>query len=332
MIIISRTPVRISFFGGGTDYPDYFKRHKGAVLGTTINKYTYISINTLSAFFDHKMRIGYSKTELINTIEEIEHPSIRECLRFVQGFQNLDIHIFSDLPAKTGLGSSSSFTVGFLNGMYVLQGKKVSKQRLGEEACYIEQKMIEENVGSQDQFHAAYGGINIIEFSDESVHVKPLIIPREKRLFLQDHLLIFYTGLTRYASKILEEQIKKTANLSNDDYLKRMHEMVYEAEKIISESEEEEMIQDLGHLLDESWKLKKRLSSKISNPLIDQAYHDAMKNGAYGGKICGAGGGGFLAFLVPENKKDGVRNALKNFMEVDFRFENEGSSIIYMKD
>ena len=331
MMIISRTPVRISFFGGGSDYPSYYNRHKGAVLGTTINKYTYISVNTLSAFFDHKIRIGYSKTELIKFINEIEHPSVRECLKFKKIDHNLDIHIFADLPAKTGLGSSSSFTVGFLNALYALNGQKISKQRLAEEACLVEQDLINENVGSQDQFHAAFGGLNIIEFSSSKIRVKPVIITKEKIDFLQNHLMIFYTGLTRFASKVVKEQIDNTEKKQNDHHLENMYNMVFEAENIISNNQKEEMIIQLGNLLDKSWQLKKKLSSKITNSFIDEMYILAKKNGAYGGKLCGAGSGGFLALLVPPEKQKKLKQAL-NLLEVDFCFENQGSTIIYLKE
>lgn len=331
-MIISRTPVRISLFGGGTDYPAYYERQSGIVLGTTINKYTYVSVNTLSEFFEHNIRIGYSKTELVKKPEEIVHPSIRECLLHKNISGNLDIHIFSDLPAKTGLGSSSSFTVGFLNALSALEGKKVSKQKLALDACHIEQELIKENVGSQDQFHAAYGGFNIIEFSPNHINVRPVIISLEKLQLLENSLMIFYTGLTRFASDVVKEQIDKTKTKSNDTYLLKMKDMVKTAEDLISTSSKDNMIKDLGQLLDESWQLKKQLSSKISNSKIDEAYDIAKKAGAYGGKLCGAGSGGFLALLAPENKKAEIRENLKNLLEVYFKFENQGSTIIYMKD
>ncbi|MFA5250813.1 MAG: hypothetical protein WC371_05350 [Parachlamydiales bacterium] len=334
MLIISRTPVRISFFGGGTDYPAYFLREKGATLGTTIDKYTYVSVNTLSDFFEHKIRIGYSKTELVKEASEIEHPSIRECLKFKQLSDNLDIHIFSDLPAKTGLGSSSSFTVGFLNALYALKGQKIPKQRLAEEACLVEQTLIKENVGSQDQFHAAYGGFNIFEFFPSHIQVRPLIISQEKKQILEQSLLIFYTGLTRFASDVVKEQLRKTAQKDNDHYLKEMLQMVYRAEEIITSPsiKKEDLVEKFASLLDQSWQIKKQLSSKISNFLIDEAYALAKKNGAYGGKLCGAGSGGFLALFVPPEKQSAVRKALSHLLEVPFHFENEGSSIIYMKE
>lgn len=328
--IISRTPVRISFFGGSTDYPDYFHRKKGATLGTTIDKYTYISINSLSHFFDYTLRISYSKIELVKALEEIQHPSVKGCLKHRGEFPSLDIHISSDLPAKTGLGSSSSFTVGFLNCLYALEGKLVSKQKLAEEACFVEQKVIGELVGSQDQFHAAFGGLNIFEFSSSGIKVKPLILSHEKRQIFEDHLLIFYTGLTRFANDILQEQVQKTKSANNDEYLDRMYEMVFIAEEIFSSASNHEIMPLLGKLLHDGWELKKRLSSQISNSAIDESYEKALAAGALGGKLCGAGSGGFLALLVPPEKKGTVREALKHFKETPCAFEREGSTIIYM--
>src|SRR3989338_161980 len=256
--IISRTPVRISFFGGGTDYPAYYSRHPGAILGTSIDKYTYISLNTLSNFFEYRLRVSYSKIELVKGLDEIQHPSVRACLSHQGIFPLMDIHISSDLPAKTGLGSSSAFTVGFLNALDAMKGKKSSKQKLAEEACYVEQKVIQEKVGSQDQFHAAYGVMNIFEFSSHQTKVRPLVISPKKKQMFQAHLLVFYTGITRYANDIVAEQIRNTETLTNDSYLLRMYEMVFEAEEIVSEASEHEMMRLLGTLLDESWNLKKK--------------------------------------------------------------------------
>lgn len=322
MLIISRTPVRVSFFGGGTDYPAYYQVHRGAVLGATIDHYTYISVKTFkSRFFDHNIRIAYSRTELVSAIEEIQHPSIRETLRFHHIPDNLDIHIFSDLPARTGLGSSSSFTVGFINALYALQGKGISKERLGEEACYVEQRMIKENVGSQDQLHAAYGGINLIQFSNSSPKVTPVGV---SHCLLEGHLMMFFTGQTRYASEIIKEQIKKTED--NSAYLSHMYDLVFEGKKALEAGN----MELFGHLMDKSWHLKKQLSSKITNPAIDRAYDSAMKAGAFGGKLCGAGNGGFLLFAVPPENQEAVRAAL-DLQEVRVRLENEGSTIIYQK-
>ncbi|MBI1920685.1 MAG: kinase [Geobacter sp.] len=329
-MIISRTPVRLSFFGGGTDYREYFERHGGAVLGTTIDKYTYVSVNRLSEFFEYKIRVGYSRAELVNDVSEIVHPSVRETLKYKHVNGNLDIHIFADLPARTGLGSSSSFTVGFLNALYALEGKVISKQRLAEEAIHIEQQLIRENVGCQDQMHAAFGGLNIIEFRKEGITVRPVVITKEKYDYFNDSLLVFYTGLSRLASEIAKEQIENTLTCTLDDYLERMHGMVYDAEQVISEQEPADMVRSLGELLHEGWTLKKRLSTKITTDFIDDIYAKARQAGAYGGKLGGAGGGGFLFMLVPEDKKGAVRKALDGLLEVSFRFESEGSKIIYL--
>ena len=331
MLIVSRTPVRLSFFGGGTDYPDYYIREKGAVLGTTINQYTHVSINTISPFFEHKIRIGYSKTELVKSIDEIQHPSIRECLKASGLNANLDIHIFSDLPAKTGLGSSSSFTVGFLKALSALQGKIISSQSLAEQALEIEQKKIGENVGSQDQFHAAFGGLNVIEFGQEKICIRPVVITKEKKNLLEASLLVFFTGVTRFASDILDEQMQKTRRQDNDSYLKELYHMVFEAESILSESPTAIFIESFGHLLDHSWQLKQKLSGKISSPPINEAYARGLAAGAYGGKLCGAGGGGFLLFLAPPALHAHIEKAV-GLLRVNFAFEQEGSKIIYMKD
>ncbi len=329
-LIISRTPVRLSFFGGGTDYPDYYLREKGAVLGVTINQYTYISINRLSAFFDYKIRVGYSKAELAHEVADIQHPSVRECLKYkgIDGY--LDIHIFADLPARTGLGSSSSFTVGLLHGLYALEGRMPTKQQLAEDAHVVEQQRIGENVGSQDQVHAAYGGMNLIEFDATGFKVKPVIISASKRQLLQTSLMVFYTGQTRFASEVLEEQVRNTRAMSKDAYLKRMHAMVYEAADLISNAPEQELLGRLGGLLGESWELKKQLSSQVSNGFIDDIYQKAVRAGALGGKIAGAGGGGFVFFFVPLEKQASVRKALADLLEVNFNFDSQGSSIIYM--
>jgi len=330
--IISQTPVRISLFGGGTDYPSYYTRKNGAALGMTIDKYTYISLGTVSPFFDYKLRVSYSKIELVKSVEEIEHPSVRACLQHKKIYLPLDIHISADLPARTGLGSSSSFTVGFLQALYALQGIRVSKQHLAEEACYVEQQVIGENVGSQDQFLAAFGGMNVLEFSDSGILVRKLIISSEKRKIIENQLLIFYTGLTRYATEVLQEQIQKTCNLENDRYLEKMYQMTFEAEEVISTASKEELPRLLGTMLHEGWELKKKLSSKVSNPVINAAYEKAISHGAYGGKLCGAGGGGFLVFLVPKDRAEAIRFALGHLSQVYFSLESQGSHIIYMKE
>lgn len=329
-MIISKTPLRLSFFGGGTDYPVYFNEAKGAVLGTTIDKYIYVSVNRLSEFFDHRIRVGYSRAELVKHVDEIVHPSVRETLRFLKIDGNLDIHIFADLPAQTGLGSSSAFTVGLLTALHTLEQREVTKHQRALDAIHIEQNLIKEHVGSQDQIHASHGGLNIIEFSKEGIAVRPVLISDEKRALLEKSLLIFYTGLTRFAPQILVEQIENTRVGNTHEHLRSMYQMVFDAEKIIANEPPETMLRKLGELLHEAWRLKKSLSTKISNDHIDQMYARAMAAGAYGGKLAGAGSGGFLFFLVPQEKQAAVRKALKDHLEVNFSFEKEGSRIIHI--
>ncbi|MFC1533915.1 kinase [Thermodesulfobacteriota bacterium] len=329
-MIISRTPVRLSFFGGGTDYRDYFERKNGATLGVTINKYIFVSVNRLSDFFNYKFRIGYSKAELVKHVDDIVHPSVRECIKFKKCDGNLDIHIFADLPARTGLGSSSAFTVGLLNALSALNGTRLSMQQLAEEAIFVEQQLIKEKVGCQDQMHAAFGGLNIFEFSKSYVSARPVIISKKKYELLNRSIIVFFTGITRHANEILEEQIKNTRSGSNDDYLDKMYQMVYEAEDIISKEPEDTIIKKLGVLLHRGWQLKKSLSSSISNDLVDTAYKKAISAGAYGGKLAGAGAGGFLFFLAPPERHVKIREVLLDMPEVDFKFEDEGSKIIYL--
>ena len=324
-MIISRTPFRVSFFGGGTDYNSWFQDHNGAVLATTIDKYCYISCRYLPPFFEHKSRIIYSKMEHMNkSIDEIDHPSVREVLRFLKIHEGVEIHHDGDLPARTGLGSSSSFTVGLLNSLHALKGKMVAKETLAREAIHVEQDMIKENIGCQDQMLAAYGGFNLIEFGGTNhLRVQPLTIPTEKLNLLQDHLMLFFTGFSRTASAVAEAQIKNIPQKKVE--LARMHEMVQEAIEVLNGKD----LLKFGRLLDESWQLKRSLSDKISNAHIDDLYATAIAAGAVGGKLLGAGGGGFVLLFVEPPKKDGIRKALKNLLEVPIKFENLGSQIIF---
>ncbi len=323
-MIISRTPFRMSFFGGGTDYNGWFNENQGAVLATTIDKYCYISCRYLPPFFEYKSRIIYSKTEHVNNIDDIDHPSVREVMRFLKINEGIEIHHDGDLPARTGLGSSSSFTVGLLNSLYALKGQMITKERLAKEAIHVEQEMIKENVGCQDQMLAAYGGLNYIEFGGANhLRVQPLTIPVAKLNLLQDHLMLFFTGFARTASQIAEHQIKNIPNKKPE--LKRMHEMVREAIDVLNGDD----LLKFGRLLDEGWKLKRTLSDKISTDHIDQMYEAATKAGAIGGKLLGAGGGGFVLFFVEPHNKPKVRAALNGMLEVPIRFENLGSQIIF---
>ena len=325
-MIISRTPFRISFFGGGTDYPVWYNEHGGAVLATSINKYCYITLRYLPPFFDYRYRIVYSKTEQTQDISGIYHPSARETLRFMNWDRGIEIHHDADLPARTGLGSSSAFTVCLLNALYALKGKMITKRQLALEAIHIEQDRIRENVGSQDQTTAAFGGFNKIEFGGEQhIQVQPITLNAEKIQLLQDHLLLFFTGFARTASEIAGEQIKKTPTKENE--LRRMSEMVDEAMSILNGSSSS--ITDFGRLMHETWMIKRSLTNKITTPQIDKIYDTAIKAGALGGKLLGAGGGGFILFFVAPEDQHKVKEKLKNLLYVPFSFESLGSQIIY---
>lgn len=325
-MIISKTPFRISFFGGGTDYPMWYKEHGGAVLATSVNKYCYITSRHLPPFFGYKYRIVYSKTETVNDLSEIQHPSVRETIKFMNIDGGVEIHHDADLPARTGLGSSSAFTVGLLNALYALKGKIVTKMQLAHDAIRVEQEMIGENVGSQDQTTTAFGGLNKIEFGGErQIQVQPITINSEKSQLLQDHLMLFFTGLSRTASEIAGEQIKQVPNKKKE--LNEMLKMVDEAITVLNGSDSD--ITEFGRLLHKSWMIKRSLTDRISTPEIDKIYETAIKAGALGGKLLGAGGGGFILFFVEPDNQSKVKEKLGNLLHVPFKFENFGSQIIY---
>ena len=323
-MIISKTPFRISFFGGGTDYPAWFRENKGAVLATTINKYCYITCRYLPPFFEHKHRIIYSKMEHAREIDDIQHVSVRETLKFMKIREGVEIHHDGDLPARTGLGSSSSFTVGLLHAIYALKGIMPSKEQLAREAIHIEQELCKENVGCQDQILASLGGFNKIDFSGNNCFSSASITisPDRLRLFEQ-HLMLFFTGFSRTASEIAAEQIKNTPHKKKE--LTAMYQMVDEAISLLNTSR----FLEFGKMLNETWKLKRSLSSKISTSYIDDIYETAMKNGAAGGKLLGAGGGGFILFLVEPEKQASVKAALNNLLHVPFEFDEMGTQIIF---
>ncbi len=323
-MIISRTPFRVSFFGGGTDYPAWYQEHKGAVLATTIDKYCYITCRYLPPFFEHKSRIIYSVTEHVQKVEDIDHPSVREVLKFLNIHDGIEIHHDGDLPARTGLGSSSSFTVGLLNGLYALKGIMPTKEQLAREAIHIEQNLIKENVGCQDQTLAAYGGFNFIEFGGPNhLQVRLVTVGSERLKELQSHLMMFFTGFSRTASEIAAHQIKNTPNKVKE--LNEIYGLTTQALAVLKSGN----ILDFGKLLDESWQLKRSLSEKISTPHIDEIYNAAKDAGALGGKLLGAGGGGFvLIFAAPELQPQ-IRQRLKNLLEIPFKFETLGSQIIF---
>jgi len=326
-MIITRTPFRVSFFGGGSDYPAYYREHGGEVLSTTINQYCYITCRYLPPFFDYKYRVRYSRSELANTIDEIEHPSVRECLRLSGIDYGIEIVHTSDIPAMSGIGSSSSFTVGLLQALHALKGEMVTKRRLAFEAIHIEQDIIGESVGSQDQTAAAFGGFNHIEFGgrNDDIFVQPVVLAPEKLSYLQDHLLFYFTGFSRYSSEIATEQIRSTHEKLSE--LGRMREMVGEAMEILRGPIRG--YREFGRLLHESWMLKRGLTNLISNSKIDEIYEAAMGSGAMGGKLCGAGGGGFFLFFVPPERQARVKEALQHLLLVPVRFENLASHIVF---
>ena len=324
-MIVTRTPFRISFFGGGTDYPAWYQEHGGVVLATTIDKYCYISCRYLPPFFEHKHRIVYSKIEMVKSITEIQHPAVRAVLGWAGCERGLEIHHDGDLPARSGLGSSSSFTVGLVNALCALDGKHISKEDLSKKAIYIEQKLIEENVGSQDQISAAFGGFNRIEFrQNDTFQVSPIILPKKRFDELRGSLMLYFTGFSRIASEIAKSEIDNFKNRVTE--LKRMGEMVDEAIRILQDPETS--IDEFGKLLDQSWRCKRSLSDKVSTPEIDQIYEEALRAGATGGKIVGAGGGGFLLLFVRPELQDKVRSQLLHLIHVPFRFENSGSRVV----
>jgi len=323
-MIISRTPFRVSFFGGGTDYPQWFKEHKGAVLATTIDKYCYITCRYLPPFFDHKSRIIYSKMEHVKTTDEIDHPAVREVLKFLKIKEGVEIHHDGDLPARTGLGSSSAFTVGLLNALYALKGIMTTKERLAQEAIFVEQEKCKENVGCQDQTLAAFGGLNYIEFGgSRHLCVTKVTISPETFKSLEDHLMMFFTGFSRKASDIAFHQIQNIPQKKQE--LNEMYKMTMEAVEILNGKK----ILNFGKLLHESWKLKRGLSDKITNPHIDELYQTARGAGAVGGKLLGAGGGGFVLLFAHPERQTKIRQALKNALEIPFKLESLGTQIIF---
>ncbi len=325
-MIITRTPYRISFFGGGTDYPAWYENNGGAVLATSINKYCYISCRFLPPFFKHKHRIVYSKIENVNSISQINHPSVRESMRFSGIDKGIEIHHDGDLPAMSGLGSSSSFTVGLLNALYGLNGQTKNKRQLALDAIHIEQNMIKENVGSQDQTTAAFGSLNKIEFGGtQKIAVYPIVMRSEQLKELQSHLMLFFTDFPRNASDIAKEQIKLTPKKETE--LNLIRQMVDEGINILQSNKN---INEFGKLLDSAWRIKRTLSSKITNPKLDAIYTAGVKAGATGGKLLGAGGGGFMLFFVKPELQNNVREKLKKLLYVPFHFEHTGSQIIYL--
>lgn len=321
-MIISRTPYRMSFFGGGTDYNPYFEKYGGSVISVTINKYCYVTLRHLPPFFGHKYQIKWSCVESVNRIEDIKHPSVRACLQYI-GEDNISITHDGDLPARSGLGSSSSFTVGMLNALHALNGNYASPEQLAREAIHVEQDILHENVGVQDQVAAAYGGFNRIYFSRDGIDVRPIIISQKRKHMLDNNIMLFFTGLQRTASEIAQEQVDNIEKKIID--LNRIQDLTEEAAQIL---QSDKSLNEFGLLLDEMWWIKRGLSSKISNERIDNIYERAKKAGAVGGKLMGAGGGGFIFFYVEKEAQEFVKRSLNELLYVPFEFENGGSKIV----
>jgi len=324
-VIITRTPFRISFVGGGTDYPAWYRVHGGSVLATTINKYCYISCRYLPPFFEHKFRIVYSKTETCKTLDEITHPAVREVLRYLKIERGVEIHHDGDLPARSGVGSSSAFTVGLLNALYGLKGRLATNKQLAMESVYIEQEILKEAVGSQDQALAAYGGFNHILFLPSGeISVRPMTLTHQRTQELNDHLVLLYTGIKRTASDIAQSYVQDLN--SKERQMRLLGLLVDEAISVLTGEHD---ICEFGKLLHESWQAKRSLSPQVSNAQVEDMYEQALSAGAIGGKLIGAGGGGFmLLFVKPENQAH-VLEKLNKLIRVPFKFEFSGSQTVF---
>lgn len=324
-MVITKTPFRMSFFGGGTDMEEYFKENEGAVISTTFDKYCYVNVRHLPRFFNYSTELSYSKTERVTDVNKIEHPAIREAMRMLD-MHEIRLTYEADLPARSGLGTSSSFAVGMLNAFYALKGKYVDKKRLADEAIHLERVLCSESGGWQDQIAASFGGFNRINFNADGYEVLPIIISPERKKMLNDNLLMFFTGFTRFSS-----EIQKKNDVSGTEEkklkLKRMYELVNEAENILVDNERD--LDDFGRLLDLTWRLKKGTGNSISTDKIDVFYEKGLEAGAIGGKLLGAGGGGFLLFYVPQGRQEKIKEALKDLMYIPFRFESGGTRVIH---
>lgn len=322
-MIITQTPFRMSFFGGGTDFPEFYKEHGGAVISTTFDKYCYVNVRHLPRFFDYSTELSYSKTERVTSVEDIQHPAIREAMKYLD-MHELRLTYEADLPARSGLGTSSSFAVGMLNAFYSLKGKYADKRKLADDAIYLERELCNEAGGVQDQIAASFGGFNRINFTAEGYTVNPIIISLDRKQELNKNLMLFFTGFSRFSSDI---QVS-TMNAMEDktQQLLEMLDLVDEAEKVLTTKCD---LNDFGRLLDHTWKLKRGITSRISTDSIDGLYNTAIKAGAIGGKLLGAGGGGFLLFYVEQDKQQCVKKALEKLLYVPFEFENSGTQVIH---
>jgi len=329
-MIITRTPLRVSFFGGGTDYPVWYREYGGAVLATTINKWCYITCRWLPPFFEYHSRILYSKSENVSTNSAIQHPSVRGCLQFLGIDEGVEIHHIGDVPARAGLGTSSAFTVGLLLGLYALRNQMRDKEALAYDAIHVEQELLKEAVGVQDQVSASYGGFNRIDFHpDGSIEVKRMLAAQARLTELEQNLALYFTGFSRTAPEIAQEQIRMTPHRKKE--LETMLHVVDEAEGLITNSKSS--LDEFGRLLHESWQIKRSLTERVTNASIDEIYEAGLSAGALGGKLLGAGGGGFMLFFVPPERRQALRERLKKLLCVPFRFSSRGSHVaVYEPD
>ncbi len=323
-MIITKTPFRMSFFGGGTDIEDYFRENGGAVISTTFDKYCYVHVRHLPRFFEYTTELSYSKTERVTDISAIEHPAIRNAMQMLDMY-DIRLTYEADLPARSGLGTSSSFAVGMLNAFYALKGRYADKKKLADEAIYLERVLCGEAGGWQDQIAASFGGLNRINFNADGYEVFPVIVSPERKRRLNENLLMFFTGFTRFSS-----EIQKINNISATEKRQQLREMcllVDDAEKILTDSHTD--LDDFGRLLDHTWRLKRQTGSSVSTERIDELYRKGIRAGALGGKLLGAGGGGFMIFYVQPEYKEAVRKAMDGLMYIPFSFENEGTRVIH---
>ncbi len=323
-MIISQTPFRMSFFGGGTDMEDFFKEYGGAVLSTTFDKYCYVNVRHLPRFFDYSTEVSYSKTERVTSVEDLQHPAIRNAMKMLD-MHEIRLTYEADLPARSGLGTSSSFAVGMLNAFYALKGKYADKRKLADEAIHLERVLCNEAGGWQDQIAASFGGFNRINFNADGYEVLPLIISPERKKELNNNLMMFFTGFTRFSSDV--QKANKLDKKDKIGQLKEMYSLVDDAEKVLTNKNAD--LNEFGRLLDHTWKLKRQTGAAVSTDSIDGLYAKGMAAGALGGKLLGAGGGGFLVFYVEPERQKAVREAMSDLMYIPFEFENGGTRIIH---
>ena len=324
-MIITKTPFRMSFFGGGTDMEEYFKENGGAVLSTTFDKYCYVNVRHLPRFFNYSTELSYSKTERVTNVDDINHPAIREAMKMLD-MHEIRLTYEADLPARSGLGTSSSFAVGMLNAFYALKGKYADKKKLADEAIYLERVLCKEVGGWKDQIAASFGGLNRINFGSDGYEVRPVIISPERKKQLNNNLMMFFTGFTRFSSEIQKENVISSP-IDKKTMLKKMHVLVDKAENVLVNGEKN--LDEFGRLLDTTWKLKRQTGGSVSTNSIDSLYARGIEAGALGGKLLGAGGGGFLVFYVQPERQEAVKIAMSDLMYIPFEFENSGTQVIH---